>query len=43
MRFSVYVTYIMPVQEKTVKIFIAKVKMQKIWTIYRVPHANVIL
>jgi hypothetical protein len=40
---SVCMTYTMPVQEKTVKILIAKVKMQKIWTIYQVPHANTIL
>ena len=36
-------TYTMAVQEKNVKIFIAEVKMQKLWTIYKVPHAKAIL
>jgi hypothetical protein len=36
-------TYTMPVQYKSVKIFIPEVIMQKIWTIYQVPQANAIL
>ncbi len=36
-------TYPKPVQEKNVKILIAQVKMQKLWTIYKVPHAKAIL
>jgi hypothetical protein len=36
-------TNTMPVQEKNEKIFIAEVKMQKLWTIYQALHANAIL
>jgi hypothetical protein len=35
---SVCMTYTMPVQEKNVKSSIAKVNMQKLWTIYQVPE-----